>query len=289
MTKTPKSTALGSALRQARHDKGLTLRDFAAQIGRDPGMLSRWETGERTPKPEHVAQILTALGVMGERYDDLMSLAQGTDDPQWVATTLPQQRTQMAAFLEFEQNATEIVEMTPLLIPGLLQTTNYVRAMMTAGGVPSSDIATRVAVRIGRRDVITKPRPAKLLALIGQAALYQDVGGREAGIEQLHHLLEMSRRSNVEVRIVPHGVGWHPGMEGGYILIDSGDTSAVFLGTRRSTLWLHQQDDVNSYRRATEVVLGLALSPERSQRYISDLVHRMEMRGNGPDLAQIDS
>ncbi|MEU5851082.1 helix-turn-helix domain-containing protein, partial [Saccharopolyspora shandongensis] len=65
MTRTPKGRALGNALRAARQEQGLTVRGFAAQLGRDPGVLSRWETGDRIPKPEQVAQILTSLGVNG--------------------------------------------------------------------------------------------------------------------------------------------------------------------------------------------------------------------------------
>lgn len=289
MAKTPKSVALGSALRQARKSRNLSLRDFAAQISRDPGMLSRWETGERTPKPEHVAQILTTLGVTGERYDDVMTLVQGTGEPRWVATTIPEQRQQMAAFLEFEQNATEIVAWTPMLIPGLLQTTEYIRAVMTAGGVPVGEIATRVAVRIGRREVLTKPKPAKLIAFVSQAALHQDVGGRAAGVDQLRHLVAMSKRSNIELRLVPHGIGWHPGMEGEFTLIDSEESSAVFLGTLTSTLWLHQHADIDAYRRAADVMLEAALTAEQSRRYIAGLAQRMENSGNGSDMAQVDS
>ncbi|GAA4412093.1 helix-turn-helix domain-containing protein [Actinokineospora soli] len=289
MARSPKSMALGSALRQARLTKELGLREFAEQIDRDPGMLSRWETGDRNPKPEHVAQILTALGVTGERYDDIMTLAYGSSDPQWVATTLPEQRQQMSAYVEFEQNATSIVEMAPLIIPGILQTNDTIRAIMNAGGVPPSEIAARVSMRIGRREVITGPRPAKLLALIGHGALCQDIGGTEVAIEQLRHLLEMASRPNVDLRVVPHRVGWHPGIEGPFALIESEESSSVFLGTRRSTLWLHQQNDVASYRRAVEIVLRVALTPERSMRHIAQLVQRMETRGDGSRLAKVES
>ena len=64
--RTPKARALGSAMRKAREERGLTLRAFAAQLGRDPGVLSRWENGERTPRVDQVAQILTLLGYRGQ-------------------------------------------------------------------------------------------------------------------------------------------------------------------------------------------------------------------------------
>ncbi|HEV8562254.1 MAG TPA: helix-turn-helix transcriptional regulator [Actinophytocola sp.] len=89
MARIPKARALGAALRQAREGKHMLLRELGAAISRDIGVLARWENGERTPKPEQVAQILTRLGVDGQRYDDIMTLAYGTNESQWVATTLP--------------------------------------------------------------------------------------------------------------------------------------------------------------------------------------------------------
>src|SRR6266511_657857 len=80
MARTPKARALGAALRQAREDKHLLLRELAMAINRDTGTLSRWETGERAPKPEHIAQILATLGVDSDRYDEIMTLAYGTHE-----------------------------------------------------------------------------------------------------------------------------------------------------------------------------------------------------------------
>jgi transcriptional regulator with XRE-family HTH domain len=279
--------ALGRALRQARLDGDLGLRKFAEKIGCDPGMLSRWETGDRNPRPEQVAQIITALGVSGERYEDIMTLAYGPSDPQWVAITLPEQRQQMSAYLEFEQNATSIVEMAPLIIPGLLQTNDTIRAIMNAGGVPKAEIAARVAMRIGRRDVITRPKPAKLLALVGHGALCQDIGGSDVAMEQLRHLKKMAKRPNVELRVVPDHVGWHPGIEGAFALLEGEESEAVFLETRRSMIWLHQRSDVASYRRAIEIVSRVALSAEQSLRHLSGLVRRLEMRAD--EVAQVES
>lgn len=250
-------------------------------------MVSRWETGDRTPKPEQVAQILTRLEVDGERYDEIMTLAYGTNESQWVATTLPEQRQQLAAYVDWEQDARRIVEMAPMLVPGLLQTSEYVRAIMTAAGVPAGEIALRVATRIGRGDAITKKKPAELLVLLGQSALNQDIGGRAVMIAQLEHLLKMAERPNVELRIVPDHRGWHPGLEGAFALIESPrpasgrrvavkSASIVFVETRRSELMLHEDDDVNAYRRAIDRITGVAISPDASARLIADVRERME-------------
>ncbi len=281
MSRTPKARALGAALRQAREEKHLLLRELGAAISRDIGVISRWETGERTPKPEQVAQILTKLGVDGERYDEIMTLAYGTNESQWVATTLPEQRQQMAAYVDWEQSAGRIVEVAPLLVPGLLQTTDYIQAVMTAGGVPAGEIALRVASRIGRREVITKSRPAELLVLLGRNALNQAVGGKQAMLGQLRHLLEMAARPNIELRIIPDHCGWHPALEGAFALIESRRANAdkasiIFVGTRRSVLMLHQDNDVDAYKRAIDWIARISLQPDDSLKLIADLYRRME-------------
>lgn len=283
MARTPKARALGAALRQAREEKGLLLRELAAAINRDLGVLSRWETGERTPKPEMVAQILTKLGVDGERFDEIMTLAYGTDESQWVATTLPEQRQQMAAYIDWEQNATRIVEVAPLLVPGLLQVTDYIRAIMTAGGVPEVEIESRITNRIGRREVITKSKPAQLLVLLGQGALYQDIGGPDVTVAQARHLLGMVRRDNIDLRIMPDHSGWHPGLESAFTLIHSdralgarrtADESIVFLGNRRSVLMLHEHRDVDAYKQAVGKILSITLSSDASMKFLASRLER---------------
>jgi transcriptional regulator with XRE-family HTH domain len=282
MARTPKARALGGALRQARTDKGMPLRELASAISRDSGVVSRWETGDRTPKPELVAQILTTLGVGGARYEEIMTLAYGTDESQWVATTLPEQRQQMAAYVDWEQSATRIVEVAPLLVPGLLQIGDYIHAIMTAGGVPNGEISSRITGRIDRRDVIEKAKPARLLVLLGQNVLNNDIGGREVTIAQARHLLEMAGRPNIEIRIIPDHGGWHPALEGPFTLVEVDPTdrgSIVFMETRRSILMMHELGDVDAYKRAVDRIMPIVLSPATSTKFLADVAHnRLERK-----------
>jgi transcriptional regulator with XRE-family HTH domain len=299
VARTPKARALGAALRQAREEKHLLLRELGTAINRDIGVISRWETGERTPKPEQVAQILTTLSVSGDRYDEIMTLAYGTNQSQWVATTLPEQKQQTVAYLDWEQNASRIIEVAPLLVPGILQTGDYIRAIMTAPGVPAGEIASRVTSRIGRREVITKQNPADLLVLLGRSALNQGVGGKHVMIGQLQHLVDMSARPNIELRIIPDDRGWHPGLEGAFTLIESsqatiatrngpGPTSVVFVETRRSDLMLHEDGDVRAYRWAIDQIMKVSLPPDVSVNFIADLRNRMEKtRATSTHLAKV--
>jgi transcriptional regulator with XRE-family HTH domain len=275
--RTPKARALGKALRKAREDRGYGLREFAKVLERDPGVLSRWETGDRTPSPDQVAQYLTRLEVIGEAYEEIMELTRATDEPRWSAISLPEQRQQFDALLDFEQNATTITILTPLLIPGLLQTSGYIRSIMAAGEVPDHEIARRVALRIGRKDVLTRPEPVRLAAFVGEGALRQLIGTREVMAEQLRHLRNAMRWPNVDLRVVPFDSGWHPALEGPCSVIDSDESApVVHLGLRDSVLFLHEEDDVSRYRQAVEKVQRVALKQQDSAEVIAGYIQRWE-------------
>jgi transcriptional regulator with XRE-family HTH domain len=271
---TPKARALGAALRQARESKGSGLRQFAAQLGRDPSMVSRWETGDRSPKPEDVARFLTVLGVEGVAYGEIMALTEGADEPLWLAATVPDQRRQLDALVDFENSATVITQVQPLLIPGLLQTNAYIRAVMSGGhGVREGEFGVRVAVRIGRREILTRtePEPVRLVAYIGEAALWHKVGSTEVMSEQMRHLLTIGEAPNVTIRVVPRDAGWNPSWEGSFVLIDSGQqTPIVHVELRYSGLFFYDEDeDGGRYQKAAELVREVSLDPEESRKIIS--------------------
>ena len=277
MSRTPKARALGNAIRQAREDQGLSLRAFGARISRNIGQISRWENGEHTPKPEHVAQMLTALGIKGERFDTIIKLARGADEARWVATTLPEQAQQLAALVDCEKNATRIVDVSPLIMPGLLQTESYIRAVMETGDVPLSELPDRVATRVGRREILNPPNPVRLIALIGEGALRQVIQSRDILVEQLRYLFSFTTWPNVEIRIIPLSRGWHPALEGPFMLIESRESGpVVHLENRRSGLFLHDKADVCSYQEAVDKVLDVAIDTEESTRLIASVVNRLE-------------
>jgi transcriptional regulator with XRE-family HTH domain len=277
MGNTPKARRLGAALRESREELKMSLRGLAAKLGRDPSLLSRWERGERTPRATDVAQILTILEVNGERYDEIIDLTNGIDQPLWIAVSLPEQRQQLSALLDIERTATTITQVSPLIIPGLLQTNNYIRTVMFEARVPVNELETRVAIRIGRRDALTRRDPVHLVAFIGEAALHQMIGGQDIMVEQLHYLLHIAKRANVDLHVLPFSTSWHPALEGPFLLIESGqESTVVHLENRRSGLFLHEEPDVRTYQEAAATVLKEAMSPVDSAELIREHITRME-------------
>jgi transcriptional regulator with XRE-family HTH domain len=272
-TVTSKGMALGAALREARTAAGYdNLTRFADLLGKPSATLSRWETGQRAPRPEDVARILTILGISGDRYEDILALTRNTDAPSWLAISLPEQRRQMEALLRFERDAEKITTVSPLLVPGWLQTPAYVRAIITAGGVPEGEIESRIAIRLGRREVL---RHTKMSAYIGQAALMQHVGGQDVLRHQLEFLLGM--REQLDLWVIPFTSGWHPALEGPWYLLQSGQgKTVVYLENRRSGLFLHEQPDIEMYQAALESVKAVAMSPQESVQVIAEQIDNLK-------------
>lgn len=273
MSKTPKGLRLATALRAAREARGLTLRDLGERIGRNSGVLSRYETGDRTPKPEDVAQLLAAMGVRGDEYDDVMTLAYDTDAPQWMAWTLPEQRQHLAALVDAEQNAETIHTAAPSIFPGLIQSKGYATAIMSGGGLSPDEVVTRVAIRLGRRDAITGDSPAEFVALVGEAALYWMIGNSRVMAEQLRYTLELCKRPNVQVFITPFRNGWQPGLEGAFVILDS---AIVHLENRVSGVFLHEEKAVHLYREAIDTIRRASCGEAESMAILTARINELE-------------
>lgn len=261
------------ALRSARDARGMTLRDLGERIGRNSGVLSRYETGDRTPKPEDVAQLLTAMGVRGAEYEEIITLAYDTDAPQWTAWTPPEQRQHLAALVDAEQNAQTIQAVVPSIFPGLIQSKGYMTAIMSGGDLTADEVITRVAIRLGRREAITGGSPAEYTAFVGEAALHWMVGGRMVMIEQLRHTLEMCKRPNVQVFITPFRSGWQAGLGGAFMVLDS---SFVHLENRVSGVFLHGEKAVRSYRDAVDNVRRASCDGTQSMAILATRLDELE-------------
>lgn len=275
---TPKMQGLGAEMRRAREDADIGVRALAGKLNVEPSTVSRWEAGRRAPSPKNVARYLAEIGAPAEQITDLVAYAFDPDGSRWLAVGMPEQQRQLAALLEIERTAIAITDVSPLLIPGLLQTADYARAIMTTGGVPEGEIDTRVAVRIGRREAITRrAAPADLLVFVGEAVLNHLIGSPSMIVNQLHFLLELGERPNIELHVLPVRSGWHPGLEGPFSIAEFPDrTPVVHLENRISGLFLHAPAEVKAYEDAVDKVREKAMSPEDSVRLIADIINRTE-------------
>lgn len=252
-------------------------RELSQRLGFSHGTVSHWATGRRLPGPEDVASLLTLLGIKGEEKQRLIELARHAAEPNWLVVGMPGIPQQLAGAIESERHASAMVEWSRDIVPGLLQTADYARALATATGISESEVDARVLLRVGRSEVITRRDPVELLALISEDALHEKICVPEVMLDQLRHLLDMAQRPNVTIQVVPPRVGWHPGLIGPFVLYSFPDAQPVVHFEHYSSgAFVIDEDDVHAYQEAVKIIRGVARSPEDSAKLIATIADDLE-------------
>ncbi len=273
----PRARALAGALRQAREEKKVGVREVARRLGISHSVVSYWENSKRTPRIEDVGSYLTAIGVTGDEREAILALGRNADAPNWLTVGIPGISQQVAGAMECERAASAIIDWSPHIVTGLLQTSDYARAIISGDDLPDGQVETGVLVRMGRRDVITRSNPVRLTAFLGGDALHELIGGPQIMADQLRFLLKLAESDTITIRIVPSGQGWHPGLEGQFVLYDfDGAPSIVLLAHYRTGTFVTEPDDVAGYKSAVDDIDGLALSPADSLTLITQTAKELE-------------
>ena len=207
---------LGAELRRARMTAGYSSQEaLAAKLGYDRSVIAKAETGERPPSPE-VAEALEAelfpAGPPGF-VARLAMLARRADGP------IP---SWFESWLEAERDAHMLRLWSPLLVPGLLQTADYARALFLATGLDEDVAQEHVAVRLDRQAILERPHPPHVVAVLDQAVLHRLIGSPQVMADQLLHVAELSERTSVSVQVIPADTGANAGLSGAFDLA-SGD------------------------------------------------------------------
>ncbi|MEU4517675.1 helix-turn-helix transcriptional regulator [Amycolatopsis sp. NPDC024027] len=274
---TPRSRALGFGIRAARKARNLGVRELARLAGVVAQDLSHWESGTRVPKIEQVALLLGALRVEPAERKRLLELARNAREPNWLEHSIPGISPRLSAFIEYERTASAIFAWEPLLIPGLLQTPEYVRTILAAAGRPQAEEELRIKVRLMRQEVLTGRDPSPYTALLAETALRQRRGGAEIMAPQLRHLAELAQRRNVSLRVLPDNEDFPPGLNGSFVIFDYADLPPiVFLEQYRGSAYLYDEQQVADYRAAQRAMAALALSEQESCALIREVIADLE-------------
>jgi transcriptional regulator with XRE-family HTH domain len=271
---TPRTRALAAALRNARTDAGYRQHQLAEEMGVVKSLMSNWETGVKVPSEQRVSAILAILHVTGEARDQILSTAARANEPDWLVSGVPGLNTQLAGILECERSAERIVDWQPAVIPGLAQTFDYARSVIAAAGVHHERVEHLARMRLSRRAGL--PKGVHLEALVGKTALYQPVNHKDTLLDQLDFLAELAAEDWAEVRVVPNGGPWHPGLLGPFLLYEFEASGAVVhLEHHRSGVFLYESADVAAYQTVAEEVRQAAMSTADSLSAIAEARERM--------------
>lgn len=238
--------------------------------------ISLMENGRRLVKPRDVRDLCRLYGVQDQRLvDQLMRLARESGQQGWwnAYGDIP-----YGAYIGLETEAAAIRCFEPLVIPGLLQTPAYARAVI-AGTIPQAaaeQAAMRLQVRLRRQRRLAAPEnPLRLWAVLDESALRRLVGSREVMREQLEHLTDLGVQPHITVQVLPHDVGAHPGVSGQFALLefaDATDVSLVYLERFTSDLYLEKRSDVRIYSDMYAHLQAQALSPDSTRHFINEAI-----------------
>jgi transcriptional regulator with XRE-family HTH domain len=269
---TARVRGLAAELKDLRANAGLNTREAAKRVGMSPATLNRMELGNREITPEDMASLLVVYGVTGVERERLLSMAREASLPGWWETMGDRISDELPALISFESEATRIVDVTLVRIPGLMQTPDYIREIMTSAGVVGSKMEAMVATRLGRQAVLTRPAPPHYLTIIDEAALRRPLGGPKVMAEQIRQVISLTGRPNIDVHVIPFERGAHTGLDGTYttFYFTKADT-LVYLEHKGVSLFLDEPDDVLPFHEATATLVETALNSPDSVDFLAQV------------------
>jgi transcriptional regulator with XRE-family HTH domain len=244
---------LGAELRRLREEAGLTIDRVAEVLECSPSKVSRIETGQVSATPRDVRDMLGLYRVDDERLEAMVQVAREARQRGWwqkfvdVPDGVP-------AYVGLEAAATSIDVYMSLIVPALLQTPDYARAVIAAvrPDLPPSEIDRRVELRLRRQDLLGQEHPPRMRVLLDDTVLRRPVGGPAVMAAQRRRLLADADRPTVTVQVLEVEAGAHAGMDGPFTIFGfpaPAERDVVALDSAADALYLEGPEDVARYRR----------------------------------------
>ena len=270
---------LGGYLRRLREAKGITRDEAGYEIRSSESKISRMELGRVGFKVRDVEDLLNMYGIIDRNeVDRLLALVKEANQPGWwhrYGDALP---NWFSAYLDLEGAASMIRTYEVQLVPGLLQTREYARAllMLGFGHTPLQEIDDRVNVRMSRQNILAKDEPPMLWTVIDEAALHRPFGGKEVMRQQIQALIEACDKPNVRIQIVRFSSGAHSGAGAPFtwLRFSSEDLKdVIYIEHLTSGLYLDRDDEVDAYQAAMEHLCVQAAQPGQTPDILRQILN----------------
>lgn len=227
---------LRSELRKTREAAQLTQRDVARAMDWSLSKLIRIETGAVSITTNDLRMLLAHYQISDQaRVDALVEVARASRERSWWSNYREVASPEYVAFLGYESSASIIRNFEPLLVPGLLQTEEYARTVISViRGPDVRKIDALVDLRMERQELLTRDGAPDTHFILDEAVIHRAVSGPDVMRRQLRHMRELAERPNVTIRVVPFAHGIYPLMRGAYVLFefpDPEDEDVLYLET----------------------------------------------------------
>jgi transcriptional regulator with XRE-family HTH domain len=240
-------------LQRRREAAGITQRDFAKTALMAPSLLNKIEAAQRMPTKELSALADEEFGT-GDHFRRLRPLVIEYAYPKW-----------FRPYVELEAAAAIIRSFEVQIVPGLLQTEEYAREVLSAGRTNSDEIEELCTGRMGRQAILDRPKPPELWVVVDEAAIHRRPGRGDTMTGQLQRLLDVSDIPNLVIQVIPFEAGGHAGVGGPFTALAMGEgPNVVYIEGFLQGQILAEPDHVRTAERVYDLLMADALSISRS-------------------------
>jgi transcriptional regulator with XRE-family HTH domain len=264
---------LGVLLRTLRTERGWTVEYVADRLLCSPSKVSRMETGHRGASARDIRDLSELYGVSDEQRDRMLALAtEGKQRAWWQPLNLP-----YSTYIGLEAEARSISDYGLHVLPGLLQTADYARAVVRAVAPDLSPevVEQRVRGRIERQQILRSDSRPDFSAVVDESVLHRLVGSPEVMVVQLERVREASLLPNVSFRIIPFAAGVPPAINTKFILLNFANPAihdVVFVEGLTGDAYFDDPDDVQAYMRTFAALSDVAAGPVETREIIDQKI-----------------
>ncbi|MFI5845471.1 helix-turn-helix domain-containing protein [Catenuloplanes sp. NPDC051500] len=274
---------LGRLLRQMREEAGVKLKDAALHLEISLARMSRIEGGEAPVKLLEVRAASDLYGAPDDMREVMLGLAAASKEHGWWQAYGKAVPKWFELYVGMEEAASRLRHYEPTLIPGLLQLEAYATTVLgTFPAISEPELAQHLRVRMQRQRLLTRrtPRPPQLDVLLDESVLHRPIGDTDAWLRQLAHLVNISTRPNIGVRIVPSSAGPHWAMgAGAFVLLDfpqvgirKVEPTTVYMENVTGALYLDLPEEVSSFETVWNMLDRRALDRDASDDLIGKVI-----------------
>jgi transcriptional regulator with XRE-family HTH domain len=239
---------LGAELRRCREAAGMTQEQVSRRFEWHSAKANRIETARVSVTPRDVRDLLDLYAVADEAYrESLLNIARASREKAWWSEYRDVVRP--GSYIAMESEASVVLNWEPDVVPGLLQTEAYMRALFSVHSEADEDRA--VAIRLARQRRLTGDHPIELSAVIDESIIHRLIGGPHVMSEQLHHLIAVSELPSVTLRLLPYAAGEHPFLGASMAILgfrDAPELDVVYAEDFGQQHYIKNPDEVRHWR-----------------------------------------
>ena len=281
---------LGARLRALRTEKNLTVEQVAATVLCSASKVSRMETGHGVATPRDIRDLCDLYGVtdQAERERMLQLAREGRQQGWWQPYDLD-----FDTYVGLEAAAIGLKYYQSTIVPGLLQTADYARAMLEVS-IPKlapERMNELLEVKMTRQRILSREQPLRLWAVIDEAALHRVVGGPAVMAEQLQRIAEVTSNPNVTMQVIPYEAGAHPAMDSTFNILEFADSvpDVVYVEGLVGWIYLDRPAEIDKYQQVFDNLCHLALSSKESIDLVAKIGkhHLARLNNTRPNLSEL--